>query len=281
MKEFSNALPQWIKDKITYTGSFCMVHSNEEMVILPFQKEPCCPICEQNANRAREDAQLVKEVLDNQKKVKHAILRRNSVIQDGTIAAASFDNYKTTSIIEDIYLEQTTNLVDKLSVSNDQKYVLQGKAGTGKSHLSMAIAKKYIDDNFGKSAVFIDSAKMFELIMSGFSKSGEYKYTQDYFTTLAETVDLLVFDDLGAESGNVKTDKQTSDFKAGVLRSIFNARQGKNTIITTNLSVDEIINLYNDERLVSRIFSGNTKDNNIIFKSGKDHRAANIRDLGF
>lgn len=281
MENLNNALPQWIKDKIVYTGKFCNIHENEEMVILPFQNHSCCPICEQKANREREDAKLVAEVLNNQKKVKHAVLRRESVIQDNTIANATFENYEAAGMAEILHLKQAKELLNKIMQGPPEKYFLQGKAGTGKSHLSMAIAKEYINSDFGKSAVFIDIAKMFELIMAGFKAGEGYKYTQDYFTTLAETADLFVLDDLGAESGNVKTDKQATDFKAGVLRSIFNARQGKNMIVTTNLSVDELINLYGDERLISRIFSGNKKENNIIFKNGKDRRAANIFDLGF
>lgn len=281
MKKTMDLMPEWLKEKIKYTGEYCDIHKEQEIVILPFQVKPCCPVCEQKANTERENAKLVNEVLNNQKKVKRAILERESVVQDYTIKQATFENYQTDEMAEIVHLKQAKILAQKLLSDTGEKFFLQGKAGTGKSHLSMAIAKWYINNDFGKSAVFIDAAKMFELIMAGFKTSGEYKYTQDYFTTLAETVDLFVFDDLGAESGNVKTDKQASDFKAGVLRSIFNARQGKHTIVTTNLNTWEISNLYNDERLVSRILSGNRKENNIIFNNGKDRRAANINDLGF
>lgn len=41
-------------------------------------------------------------------------------------------------------------------------------------------------------------------------------------------MDLLVLDDLGAE--------RASEYTSNVLRSIFNARQDKSTVVTTNLS---------------------------------------------
>src|SRR5690606_39233922 len=77
-------------------------------------------------------------------------------------------------------------------------------------------------------------------------------YTETYFIDLAAKVDFLVIDDLGAETGNINTDKEASDFKTRILRAIVNGRQNKSTIFTTNLNSKQIISMY-DAKLADRM----------------------------
>jgi len=267
------------------TGQYCPIHTETEMLIFPVAKEPKCPACMAAATISKveaETAAIATAARQGHDRVQHGILARSSVVQDSSIENASFDNYIAEEITEKALVIKATKLLQQVAEAPNTipKIFLQGTAGGGKSHMAMSMAKQYINDNFGKSAVFIDIAKMFEMIFDGFKKGDDYQYTQNYFTDLAEKVDLLVLDDLGAEAGNIGTNKMSSDFKSGVLRSILNARVNRPTIITTNLTSSEIKKLYNDARLVSRIFAGASKEHVLNFVNVKDHRS-NVDELGF
>ncbi|MDF2606968.1 MAG: Pony 38 [Bacillales bacterium] len=80
--------------------------------------------------------------------------------------------------------------------------------------------------------------------------------------------DFLVLDDLGAETGAIDTGKAATDFVQRVFYAIMNARQGKVTIITTNLSSEKLFSIY-DKKLVSRLLRN---PQFIIFKETLDKR---------
>ena len=83
------------------------------------------------------------------------------------------------------------------------------------------------------------------------------------------TVDLLVIDDLGAELGDMDAaDPKATAFVNRVLFKVFDGRQGKKTIITTNLTGEAVMKAY-DERITSRMF--NTY-RHIEFKFTRDKR---------
>ena len=97
---------------------------------------------------------------------------------------------------------------------------------------------------------------------------------EHYFDNLLSEVDVLVMDDLGAEVGNIDTDKTASDFVGRILRNITTSRQDKVTIYTTNLSSADLKHVY-DEKTVSRMFR---RLQPIVFKETQDMRQ---KDWGF
>lgn len=98
------------------------------------------------------------------------------------------------------------------------------------------------------------------------------KYTERYFVDLLSSVDFLVLDDVGAETGAIDTDKTASDFVQRILYAITTTRQDKATILTTNLSSEVLFKMY-DKKLVSRLLK-NPKY--VLFKETKDKRLASI-----
>lgn len=135
-----------------------------------------------------------------------------------------------------------------------------GKTGTGKTHLSTAIAKALIEKGY---EVLYDSAQN---IISEFetdrfkSGYGQYEPKSDkYFDC-----DLLIIDDLGTEFVN--------QFTISCLYNLINTRQNKGlaTLISTNLSPRELSSKYED-RIYSRIMGGGSK---ILLFTGKDYRLA-------
>ena len=120
-----------------------------------------------------------------------------------------------------------------------------GTVGTGKSFLSNCVAKELIES--GHSVIYFSSASLFDLLSK---YSFDYKSRdeqRDKYNDLYQC-DLLIVDDLGTE--------MTNQFVATQLFSLLNERHmwKKSTIISTNLSLEELGNRYSD-RIFSRITS--------------------------
>ncbi|MCM1253100.1 MAG: ATP-binding protein [Clostridium sp.] len=133
-----------------------------------------------------------------------------------------------------------------------------GTVGTGKSFLSNCVAKELIES--GHSVIYFSAAGLFELLSK---YSFDYKNREDQksrYTDLYQC-DLLIIDDLGTEL--------TNQFVASQLFSLLNERHmgKKATIISTNLSLEELRNRYSD-----RIFSRITSHYEICKLTGPDIR---------
>lgn len=254
----------------------CYNHKNYEedgvaRVLNPITNKMTCPLCFRE-QQGKVDMQAATDVAIEWKlNEKYNALHRDSIVSDNTLLKASFET------LADNGPEAHRNASKALELSNaiidggTMNIVLQGKAGVGKSHLAYSILRR-VNEMSGKtrSCVFVDVSKMFVLIRGTFDNK-ESKYTEHYFDRLLSECDVLVMDDIGAEVGNISTDKQASDFVGRILRNILTGRQDKVTIYTTNLSSAELEHVY-DEKTVSRMFR-NVKP--IVFKETKDMRKKN------
>ena len=133
-----------------------------------------------------------------------------------------------------------------------------GKTGTGKTHISTAIAKVLIEKGVEvlyDSAQNIVSAFEADRFKSGY---GPYEPKGDKYLEC----ELLILDDLGTEFAN--------QFTLSCLYNLINTRQNKglSTIISTNLSPAELSGKYED-RIYSRIMGCDSKT--LLFL-GKDYR---------
>lgn len=133
-----------------------------------------------------------------------------------------------------------------------------GTVGTGKSFLSGCIAKELIEN--GHSVLYFSAVRFFETLSQ---ISFDYKNKDELHGMYQDLYqcDLLIIDDLGTEL--------TNNFVTTQLFSCLNERhmRRKPTIISTNLSLEELRNRYSD-RIFSRIMS-----NYQIYKlSGPDIR---------
>lgn len=139
-----------------------------------------------------------------------------------------------------------------------QSLLLIGPTGTGKTHISTAIAKALIEKGV---EVIYDSAQN---IVSAFEKDkfrsgyGPYEPEGDKYLEC----ELLILDDLGTEFA--------SSFTVSCLYNLLNTRinKGLPTVISTNLSPAELSEKYED-RIYSRIVGAGTR---ILLFKGKDKR---------
>ena len=136
--------------------------------------------------------------------------------------------------------------------------LLIGKTGTGKTHISTAIAKRIIELGF---EVLYDSSQNIvgafenDRFKSGY---GPYEPKGDKYLEC----DLLIIDDLGTEFIN--------QFTVSCLYNLINTRQNKglSTIISTNLSYEELSKKYED-RIFSRLVGA---DSTVLLFVGRDGR---------
>lgn len=137
-------------------------------------------------------------------------------------------------------------------------FLFVGKTGTGKTHLSTAIAREVIKSGFD---VIYDTTQN---IISDF-ETDKFKNTYSQAEPLSAKYmecDLLIMDDLGTEF--------VTQFTISCLYNLINTRQnrGLSTIISTNLDQNELSSRYED-RICSRIFGS---DYRVLSFVGPDRR---------
>lgn len=125
--------------------------------------------------------------------------------------------------------------------TNSANIFMLGNPGLGKTHLSLSIAKTVLEKGY---TVAYDSIINY---LNAINREHYGRSDGDTLSTLLE-VDLLVLDDLGSEPEN--------SFYVSTIYNIINTRlnRGLPTIISSNISREEIQSRYND-RIVSRLFT--------------------------
>ena len=181
------------------------------------------------------------------------------------IEKQSFENFDLSFYEEGKERERMTanflaikSFAENFREKKGENLLLVGNTGTGKTHLSTALAKTVIEKGYSvlyDSSQNIISAFEADKFRSGF---GTYENKSDkYFD-----VDLLILDDLGTEFSN--------QFTVSCLYNLLNTRQNKglSTVISTNLSEEELSLKY-EARIFSRMIG---KDSTILLFTGRDHR---------
>lgn len=120
--------------------------------------------------------------------------------------------------------------------------LLYGMTGLGKTHLSLAIAGKAVEQGHG--VIYTTAQNLFTALEREKFGRGEDKNTEQAILDS----DLLIIDDLGSEF--------STQFTISALYNTVNCRELENkpTIISTNLSPEKLKDAYSD-RIASRILS--------------------------
>ncbi len=119
---------------------------------------------------------------------------------------------------------------------------MEGPTGLGKTHLSLAIAKKVIEKGYT-----VAYGTSYDLLRKIEDENFKRTDNKDTLGALLDA-DLLILDDLGAEF--------SSPFNLATVYNIIDARCNRNkaTIISSNLNITELEERYS-KRLVSRLIS--------------------------
>lgn len=152
------------------------------------------------------------------------------------------DSLKKGGTLELAYAKMKT-FAEKFPEVKKKNVVLIGATGTGKTYLAGCTASAVIKK--GYNAIMLSSFALNNIFLNYHSLfSADRQVGMDALINC----DLLIIDDLGAEQ-NIK------NVTVNYLLNLLNERNMResSTIITTNLSSDEILSRYN-ERVYSRIF---------------------------
>lgn len=143
--------------------------------------------------------------------------------------------------------------------------ILKGSMGLGKSHLAYA-AGAALRKN-GYATMFISSDDLLRLIKSTYQDNKGIDEITIF--SMIEKLDLLVFDEIGAEYHNRKDDHET--WASEQILKVVELREDKPTIFTTNYGSEEMERKYGaiqGGRIISRMMSGSKS----IKVEGRDRR---------
>lgn len=208
------------------------------------------------------DCELIEKVKASQREAKKAKLERlfddNSLINE-SLKRANFMNFDR-SVFNNEFMT-AVNYVKQFDRQKPSNLFFQGTFGTGKSHLSVSIAKALRDR--GYSTVFISTPKLLTKIRSTYNKNSDVEEEQ-VIKTLTN-VDLVVFDDIGAEG--------VGDWATQKLFELIDQRAGKHNVFTTNLSSNE----FESDKKLERLFSRMMESATVIVMKGDDYRRRHLK----
>ena len=141
-------------------------------------------------------------------------------------------------------LSYAEGFIGNFEENNGENLLFYGTTGLGKTFLCSCIAKALLDKN--KIVIYQTAFTILDILEKRRFGKGSREIS-DYEYDLLFQADLLIIDDLGTEISNTFTNAE--------IFNIVNTRllAGKKTIISTNLTPNEISEIYTD-RVFSRIF---------------------------
>lgn len=163
--------------------------------------------------------------------------------------------------IEFIY-KLSQKFIEDFDNIGTKNLLFTGNTGLGKSFLSSCIANEIL--KMGKTVLYQTAPVMLDTIMD--YRFGKANASKNIYDNLLN-VDLLIIDDLGTECIN---NMKFSELFNIINTRLLNSNKVTKTIISTNLSLDNLFSTY-DERIVSRLI-GNY---NICYFFGDDIRFKN------
>ena len=267
MTTFSS-MGDFFKERMVTTDIVCPTHGCN--LVSAFDREPICMECIKIEKDKLEREMIERASAEYYKKNTYNWLGMHSIFLDETLKHATFDSYQTTDAETEHNKQLALNIARRYYKGANNNTIFTGKAGTGKSHLSMAMLQVVNEhsDPYRK-CLFVSLDELMRRIKDSFNNKQSY-YTEQRMIDLLTEADLLVLDDLGAETGAVTTDRTATDFTTRTLYAIINGRMNKPTIITTNLSSKEMAKMY-DSKLISRMFRG-AEGHVIKFEKTNDKR---------
>lgn len=204
-----------------------------------------CPLCCDTGVRGGNRCKCLTELLD-----RYAVQKLNEQCK---IKLADFSDFDITYYPE-VYEYRGKKINAREMMAENLKFCIDyaknfsmnspglfmfGGTGLGKTFLSSCIAKELLKNGF---SVAFDSIQNYlrQIENEHFGRS-----EGDTLQTLLNS-DLVILDDLGSEFG--------SSFNASAIYNIINSRlnSGKPTVVSSNLSLEELSDKY-DDRIISRL----------------------------
>lgn len=216
---------------------------------------PSCLLSEREKEQLKKDIKNIDSVILGNKK---SYLKRFSLVNNVKIFELGFKSYKVSNQEQKEIVADLRLLTNKINTNNENFNIFIGGAtGRGKTHLAMGvvnnvneIANSYTVDGKGKRCVCINLNLLASKLKESYNDP--QKPQETYYKNIMKKADVLLLDDLGAEIGGVNTKKEAQDYITNVLYEVMDAREDKTTIVTSNLTWEQITKKY-DSRFISRL----------------------------
>ncbi len=214
-----------------------------------------CPDCKDTGYIGNEKChcfkQAIVDIVYSQSNMKEAISRENfSSFSFSYYSEDYIDPSTQTSPRDNIarVVKECRNFIDSFDTVKGN-LLLYGNTGVGKTFLANCIAKELLDKAF--TVIYLTAFQLFDILEKNKFGKGEENFEAGSQFEYILDCDMLIIDDLGTELTNAFVNVQ--------LYLCINERllRNKSTVISTNLSLDNINTLYS-ERVFSRIASNFT-----------------------
>ncbi|MGF0111893.1 ATP-binding protein [Streptococcus sp. SGI.013] len=241
------------KGILVSTGEICQQHQQEY-----YQRKtpngltkPFCLSCQKDQINKQEEQGVARGLKNRLDLHSYKVFQRDSILSK-EMERADFTNFAVENELDQRALNFAKRMHRHYFKGGLGNTIFSGKAGVGKSHLAVSIAKQLNEDfkkiNEPKSVIFIPVSRLFSKIQDSFNHRNDF--TEHRAVELLTRVDFLFLDDLGVENAN-------NEWKQQVLTDILDNRD--KTIITTNATSGELAQNYTP-RLLDRILKGVEKD---------------------
>ena len=230
-----------------------------------------CPYCGYRVEKGRLDEAKQTDEFYRQARKSDAInfLSNVSVFTTFGVFNHRFDNFIARTDKQHQLYEQALSVSDRL-VNNELLHsVFTGGTGTGKTHLAISVLQDVLEKTgYRKKAAFVDFQELLTLKKNAIGSRDDSRKLDGQITKIRQA-DILVIDDLGAESNG-----EATQYNLDLASGLFKAREDKPLIITTNLEGKNLKTIYG-ERNLSRILAHSNR-NNLIFNQLNDYRVTGV-----
>lgn len=227
-----------------YRDSICSIHGEyKEKGIFFFKPEPKwlgCQLCKDEEKKKDLENRAIKEQLEAQAKIENRLNKAGIPLR---FRDRTLDNYLADTEQKKRSLSVARNYSENFKEyrKTGKTLIFSGKAGTGKSHLAIAIAQSLMPRY---TALYINALDAVRMIRDTWRRDSEMSETQ--VLEMLGSIDLLIIDEIGVQYG--------TDNEQLLMFDIINRRyrDAMPIILLTNLGKDGLAE-YLTERSFDRL----------------------------
>lgn len=236
---------------IEETTTPCEIHPRYMKMKLPNGKV-ICPVCYGQQRDARLSEERTEQYYAGTTEGKRMYLYRESIVANKNLLKKGTKDFINKTQEESAIKRQANRLVMPLATGEPLNVFMQGRPGTGKSHLAMGFLKNVNELSKGIHCLYVNFPTLQQKVRASFNGEDD-RYSEPLMIEKMAKADVLVLDDIANEINPLSKKGMVSDFSARILYAVMDARaETKGTIFTSNISWPELQKLI-DPRVSSRI----------------------------
>lgn len=251
-----------------------------------------CIACGLMDVKKKERANATDITISSRKSMATRKLKSGSLLTDGTIWGRNFNNFRVPDAETLLAKQKMQAWSDEIAKGEPNHIILLGGTGTGKTHLAISALYDYLDKidysreferddtekpdhdrkriDYGNKCLFVSYRELLEQLKFAMNDDQVRREITGNLMRDIKSVELVVIDDIGAELGDFSASAKATNFNVDTLTSLTEARVGKATIFTSNLTSRQLVEAYGN-RVFSRIVDG-MEGRAITFENTKDKR---------